>query len=195
MLNVKFHLGDVMSLTLLPIELTYKIFSFMEPQSLGTFCSVNKQFNQWIDNDLFWKDRLPAISFPKDISAKKYIESQAIVSFNAVIKRIQSFVEKHINEKDKNCSFKVSFPLNTNFNIEFNWGFKTTQNVFDIEDSCIFLKKLEGESGEPSITSHSCGNFFQVAKLQYPWSDPLNRDILSTALEALGLKIVKLIKI
>ena len=133
------------NITTLPEELNYKIFSLLDPISLGNCCQVSKKYNELASNDNVWKDMFPNVSFPSGISAKKYMDSQAVTSFDGIFQRIKKFSTQFF--PDKVFKFNVLFPFNLDYyvSVRFGYGEVSDRQEANVKESCIFVKKLINE--------------------------------------------------
>ena len=133
-------------ITTLPEELNYKIFSFLDPITLGKSCQISKKFNELVSHDNVWKDMFPNVYFPSVISAKKYIDSQSVNSRDAIIQRINNFCNYFA--LNTVFEFNALFPYNPGcmLTVKIGYGNVTSDQNAMVQETCLFMKKLEGKS-------------------------------------------------
>ena len=163
------------NITILPEELNYKIFSFLDPISLGNCCQVSKKYNELASHDNVWKDMFPNVSFPSGISVKKYIDSHAVISIDEIAKSIEKFVDNSVFNQI--ATFSVSFPYNPEYYLSICFGcvivsgerinkiltdntpfWENSRAAFSsmcneaadsYNETCFVIKKLEGRNLKP----------------------------------------------
>ena len=168
----------------LPPELSFKIFSYLDPRSLGIACRVSKGskdsrgWKQIPDIDSLWSPFLKEI-FNKlkltdtsydAIPAKQILNNLIITSTEEILNRLKQFSETIPTDEVK--AFNCFYFFNPEYSLEVSVGPKRAfHNDVTARKNCIFMKRLPScdlPFSETTIAFSDDRQFFTIASCRLP---------------------------
>jgi hypothetical protein len=185
----------------MPADCFFEILSHLDAQDIGRCCKVNKQWSKLASDDRLWKRLFPEIPFSSSgVSAKEYINRYAVISKNAVVKRIQKFFDTI--PLDKKGTFECFFPLNPKCTIKvaLGRGKINSQGESDLEEKCIYMTRFDRAPEDIQSTISGCdahdeeGSSIFYNRLELPIAtEKENNDIANQINAILVARLSKLI--
>lgn len=141
----------------LPKEINFEIQNHLDRKGAANYLLINKTCYQWLNNNEgIWKKIFPEITFPENISAKKYLDSCAISSCSTLKTRVDDFKKRLQNAQVG--KFILLFPFNPGSNLTFEVKFEAEMSGFSFFHGFKPIKALKTALTETYIYMDKMNN-------------------------------------
>lgn len=163
-------------------DIDYHILSFLNAQDLCRSSQVNQLWHKRATDNCLWFKFIPLKQIPKNVQIKEHFNYQLIISFNALIRRVDEFSRQIAN--NKNGHFICHFPHDSKCFVIIKIKNKAIKEKNISKEHCFFMKTFEIKKPvKETITLSSDGN--HVVHVRLP-SDPELKNLADQIIDHLA---------